>query len=85
MLIEEMFSALRPGMLVLADRHVYSFHCWPQGRRRPVLARHSRGVPQHRYHVVHDLDRHLGMEGRLKIIALSHQETDSSTLPAARI
>jgi hypothetical protein len=28
MLIEEMFSALQPGMLVLADRHVYSFHRW---------------------------------------------------------
>jgi transposase IS4-like protein/DDE family transposase len=28
MLIEEMFSALRPGMLVLADRHIYSFHRW---------------------------------------------------------
>jgi hypothetical protein len=28
MLIEEMFPALRPGMLVLADRHVYSFHRW---------------------------------------------------------
>jgi hypothetical protein len=27
-LIEEMFSALRPGMLVLADRGVYSFHRW---------------------------------------------------------
>ncbi len=28
MLIEEMFSSLRPGMLVLADRHIYSFHRW---------------------------------------------------------
>jgi len=28
MLIEEMFGSLRPGMLVLADRHVYSFHRW---------------------------------------------------------
>jgi hypothetical protein len=28
MLVEEMFSALRPGMLVLADRHIYSFHRW---------------------------------------------------------
>jgi transposase IS4-like protein/DDE family transposase len=28
MLIEEMFPALQPGMLVLADRHVYSFHRW---------------------------------------------------------
>lgn len=28
MLIEEMFSALQPGMLVLADRHAYSFHRW---------------------------------------------------------
>jgi hypothetical protein len=28
MLIEEMFPALRPGMLVLADRHVYSFQRW---------------------------------------------------------
>lgn len=27
-LIEEMFSALSPGMLVLADRGVYSFHRW---------------------------------------------------------
>jgi hypothetical protein len=27
-LIEEMFSALRPGMLVLADRGVYSFQRW---------------------------------------------------------
>ena len=27
-LIEEMFSALGPGMLVLADRGVYSFHRW---------------------------------------------------------
>jgi hypothetical protein len=27
-LIEEMFSALRPGMLVLADRNIYSFHRW---------------------------------------------------------
>lgn len=31
MLIEEMFPALRPGMLVLADRHVYSFHRWRRG------------------------------------------------------
>lgn len=28
MLVEEMFSSLRPGMLVLADRHIYSFHRW---------------------------------------------------------
>ena len=28
MLVEEMFSALQPGMLVMADRHVYSFHRW---------------------------------------------------------
>jgi hypothetical protein len=28
MLIEEMCPALRQGMLVLADRHVYSFHRW---------------------------------------------------------
>ncbi len=28
MLIEEMFSSLRSGMLVLADRHIYSFHRW---------------------------------------------------------
>jgi hypothetical protein len=28
MLAEEMFPALRPGMLVLADRHFYSFHRW---------------------------------------------------------
>jgi hypothetical protein len=28
MLIEEMFSSLRPGMLVLADRHIYSYHRW---------------------------------------------------------
>lgn len=28
MLIEEMFPSLRPGMLVLADRHIYSFHRW---------------------------------------------------------
>ena len=28
MLIEEMFSSLRPGMLVLADRNIYSFHRW---------------------------------------------------------
>ncbi|WP_162788513.1 IS4 family transposase [Amycolatopsis albispora] len=28
MLIEEMFPSLRPGMLVLADRHVYSFRRW---------------------------------------------------------
>jgi hypothetical protein len=27
-LIDEMLSALRPGMLVLADRGVYSFHRW---------------------------------------------------------
>lgn len=27
-LIEEMFSAFRPGMLVLADRNIYSFHRW---------------------------------------------------------
>jgi hypothetical protein len=27
-LIEDMFSALRPGMLVLADRNIYSFHRW---------------------------------------------------------
>jgi hypothetical protein len=27
-LIEEMFSALRPGMLVLADRNIYSFYRW---------------------------------------------------------
>ena len=27
-LIEEMFSTLRPGMLVLADRNIYSFHRW---------------------------------------------------------
>jgi Insertion element 4 transposase N-terminal/Transposase DDE domain len=28
MLIEEMFGSLRPGMLMLADRHIYSFHRW---------------------------------------------------------
>ncbi|MFT7839744.1 transposase [Saccharothrix sp. BKS2] len=28
MLIEEMFPAMRPGMLALADRHVYSFRRW---------------------------------------------------------
>lgn len=28
MLIEEMFSSLRRGMLVLADRHIYSFRRW---------------------------------------------------------
>lgn len=28
MLIEEMFPSLRAGMLVLADRHIYSFHRW---------------------------------------------------------
>jgi len=28
MLIEEMFPAMRAGMLVLADRHVYSFRRW---------------------------------------------------------
>ena len=28
MLIEEMFRSLRPGMLVLADRHIYSFRRW---------------------------------------------------------
>ncbi|MDX8056784.1 IS4 family transposase [Lentzea sp. BCCO 10_0798] len=28
MLIEEMFPSLRPGMLLLADRHVYSFRRW---------------------------------------------------------
>ena len=28
MLIEEMFPSLQPGMLVLADRHIYSFHRW---------------------------------------------------------
>ncbi|MGB3439811.1 MAG: hypothetical protein WBA97_13765 [Actinophytocola sp.] len=28
MLTEEMFPSLRPGMLVLADRHIYSFRCW---------------------------------------------------------
>lgn len=28
MLIEEMFSSLHPGMLVLADRNIYSFHRW---------------------------------------------------------
>jgi hypothetical protein len=28
MLIEEMFGSLRPGMLVLADRHIYSFDRW---------------------------------------------------------
>ncbi|WP_166664562.1 IS4 family transposase [Actinophytocola oryzae] len=28
MLIEEMFSSMRLGMLVLADRHIYSFHRW---------------------------------------------------------
>jgi hypothetical protein len=28
MLIEEMFGCLRPGMLVLADRNVYSFRRW---------------------------------------------------------
>ena len=27
-LIEEMFSSFRPGMLVLADRNIYSFHRW---------------------------------------------------------
>ena len=33
MLIEEMFSSLRPGMLVLADRHLYAF-----GRREKAAA-----------------------------------------------
>lgn len=28
MLTEEMFPSLRPGMLVLADRNIYSFHRW---------------------------------------------------------
>lgn len=28
MLIEEMFASFRPGMLVLADRHIYSFDRW---------------------------------------------------------
>jgi hypothetical protein len=28
MLTEEMFGSLRPGMLVLADRHIYSFDRW---------------------------------------------------------
>jgi hypothetical protein len=28
MLIEEMFSSMGPGMLVLADRGIYSFHRW---------------------------------------------------------
>jgi len=28
MLIEEMFGSLRPGMLVMADRHIYSFSRW---------------------------------------------------------
>lgn len=28
MLIEEMVGSLRPGMLVLADRHIYSFDRW---------------------------------------------------------
>jgi hypothetical protein len=28
MLIEEMFGSLRPGMLALADRHIYSFDRW---------------------------------------------------------
>jgi hypothetical protein len=28
MLIEEMFPSMQPGMLVLADRHVYSFRRW---------------------------------------------------------
>lgn len=28
MLIEEMFGSLRPGMLILADRNIYSFHRW---------------------------------------------------------
>lgn len=28
MLIEEMFPSFRPGMLVLADRHIYSFQRW---------------------------------------------------------
>ena len=28
MLIEEMFGSFRPGMLVLADRNIYSFHRW---------------------------------------------------------
>lgn len=28
MLTEEMFPSLRPGMLVLADRHIYSFRRW---------------------------------------------------------
>lgn len=27
-LIEEMFASLKPGMLMLADRHIYSFHRW---------------------------------------------------------
>ena len=30
MLTEEMFSSFRPGMLVLADRNIYSFHRWQQ-------------------------------------------------------
>ena len=29
-LIEEMFRSLRPGMLLLADRYIFSFHRWVQ-------------------------------------------------------
>jgi Insertion element 4 transposase N-terminal/Transposase DDE domain len=28
MLVEEMFSSIKPGMLLLADRHIYSFRRW---------------------------------------------------------
>jgi hypothetical protein len=28
MLIEEMFSSIKPGMVLLADRHIYSFRRW---------------------------------------------------------
>jgi hypothetical protein len=40
MLIEEMFPALQPGMLVLADRHVHSFRRWCGWRHRcrPAVA-----------------------------------------------
>jgi hypothetical protein len=33
-LIEEMFTALRPGMLALADRGIYSFQRWTQAAAR---------------------------------------------------
>jgi Transposase DDE domain len=40
-LIEDMFSVLRPGMLVLADRNIYSFHRWIKatGTRADLLWR----------------------------------------------